>query len=156
MGETESICRIDIEGGIDKLSMLLDHIYETQNPEICQLFPSQIDTMTYPLSIRDFKYIIANKKIECLQMCNKDLSVRHLKLLSPALAKNMPTILSIMDTDIGDEGVTVIADSVKGTTSLRHLAFINIGMTKVSCEVLGQALCCSKVQILIVYKNKLG
>ena len=150
---------IGAKESINPFFMLFDHIHESQNPEVCQLLPSEIDTLNFPLSTRNviaMKYIIANKKLEWLQLRNEGLSVHHLKLLTPALTKNMPTQLSIMDTDIGDEGVTVIADSVKGTTALAILSFINIGMTEVSCEVLGQALCCSKVGGLTVRQNKLG
>ena len=150
---------IRAEESVNPFFMLFDHIHESQNPEICQLLPSTIDTLNFPLStcnVIAMKYIIANKKLEWLQLRNEGLSVHHLKLLSPALTKNMPTQLSIMDTDIGDEGVTVVADSVKGTTALAILSFINIRMTEVSCEVLGQALCCSKVGGLTVRQNKLG
>ena len=89
-------------------------------------------------------------------MRNKGLSVHHLKLLTPALAKNMLTVLVIRDTSIGDEGVTVVADAIKGTTSLRMLSFVNVGMTEVSAKVLGEALCNSNVQVLMVSQNKLG
>ena len=145
--------------GINPFFMLFDHIHESQNPDICKLLPSRINTMDYPLSTRDviaIKYIIINKKLEWLQIRNKGLSLRHLKLLALALARNVPTALTVIDTSIGDEGVIVIADSIKGTTSLCFLSFVNIGMTEVSAEVLGQALCCSNVEILSVCQSKLG
>ena len=167
-GETEAarvsyntpLIRIKEERGSTNICrMLFDHIYESQNPESLQLLPSTIGTMNYQLSTRDIiamKYIIANKKLKRFQMRNEGLSVRHLKLLAPALTKNMPTQLSIRDTNIGDEGVSVIANSVKGSTTCTLLFLVNIGMTKVSTEVLGQALCRSSVQTLIVCQNKLG
>ena len=148
-----------MKGSINPFFMLFDHIHESQNPDIYQLLPSKISTMDYPLSTRDviaMKYIIANKKFKWLKMRNEGLSVRHLKLLTPALTKNMPTQLSIRETNIGDKGVTVIADSIKGTTSLHFLAVNDTGMTEASVEVLGQALCCSNIQGLIVSQNKLG
>ena len=149
------------KANIDPFLMLFDYIHESQNPDICQLLTSEIGTTNYLLSTRDviaIKYIIFNKKLKYFSMRNEDLSVRHLKLLTPALAKNTPAQLGIRDTNIGDEGVAVIADSIKGTTSLRILAFINniIGMIKVGAEVLGQALYHSKVQSLVVCENKLG
>ena len=61
-------------------------------------------------------------------MRNKGLSVHHLKLLTQALAKNMLTVLVIRDTSIGDEGVTVVADAIKGTTSLRMLSFVKVAV----------------------------
>ena len=50
--------------------MLFDHIHESQNPEVCQLLPSEIDTMDYSVSTRDviaMKYqqktrIVSNEK----------------------------------------------------------------------------------------------
>ena len=151
--------RLGEKGVIHSHFMLFDHILESQNPEVCQLLPSEIDTMDYQVSTRDviaMKYIISNKKLELFQMRNKGLSVHHLKLLTPALAKNMLTVLVIRDTSIGDEGVTVVADAIKGTTSLRMLSFVNVGMTEVSAKVLGDALCNSNVQVLMVSQNKLG
>ena len=126
--------------------------------DICLSLPSNLKTSIFPLSYRDIialKYIIANKKFKLLQLRDESLSVRHLKLLTPALTKNMPTRLSIININIGDEGVAVIADSIKGTNSLSHLALINIGITEVSANVLGQALCCSSVVLLSVSQNKL-
>ena len=145
-------------GKVNPFLMLFDYIHESQNPEICQLLPSDIGITHFPLSTRiviALKYVIANKKLKFLLLKNVILSVRHLKILAPALTKNMPAELSICDTSIGDEGVTVIADLIKGTT-FNLLAFMNIGMTEVSAEVLGQAFCHSNVEELTVCENKLG
>ena len=61
--------RLGEKGVIHSHFMLFDHIHE-QNPEVCQLLPSEIYTMDYPVSTRDaiaMKYqqktrIVSNEK----------------------------------------------------------------------------------------------
>ena len=152
---SEKINKVDV----NPLSMLFNHAYESQNPEICQLLPSAIDTHKCPLSTRDIiaiAYIISKKKVEWLNLRNDDLSVSHLKLLAPALKENMPNKLNIVNTSIGDDGITIIANSIKGTTSLTALTIANNGMTDVSAKVLGQALCYSTIMALFLHANKIG
>ena len=152
---SEKINKVDV----NPLSMLFNHAYESQNPEICQLLPSAIDTHKCPLSTRDIiaiAYIISKKKVEWLNLRNDDLSVSHLKLLAPALKENMPNKLNIVNTSIGDDGITIIANSIKSTTSLTALTIANNGMTDVSAKVLGQALCYSTIMALFLHANKIG
>ena len=149
--------------GIDKWKqvnpdlMVLCSLYESQKPELCQILPPSFRIVLLPLTTRDciaLRYIISHKKLEQLQVRGM-LQCDLFRIMAPALKLNMPKELQMIHTNIQDEGITMIAEAIYGT-SIMELTVSDCGMTEAGAEVLSSALCSSQIKYLSVSRNKIG
>ena len=110
---------------------MLCSLHESQKPELCQILPPSFGIVLLPLTTRDciaLRYIISHKKLEQLQVRGM-LQCDLFRIMTPALKLNMPKELQMIHTDIQDEGITMIAEAICGT-SIMELTLSDCGMTE--------------------------
>lgn len=141
--------------------MMLHSIYESQDPELCQILPRRLQVTGLPIAAREctaLKFIIAHKKLELLQVSQQEdslLPCELLRIFAPSLKLNMPKYIHMMGIDMQGEGVKIIAEAIN-ETHIETLAFEGCVITGKGSKELSEALCGSKIMTFSLTQTKIG
>ena len=75
-------------------SMVLNSVYESQTPELCEMLPPDLMLFGRTLTTRDciaLRYIISHRRLEQLELSS--LNFGSFKMIVPGLKLNMPSVL---------------------------------------------------------------
>jgi len=82
-------------------SMVLNSVYESQTPELCEMLPPNLVLLGLTPTTRDciaLRYIISHRRLEQLEL--NDLNFVSFKMIVPGLRLNMPNDLALIRADI--------------------------------------------------------
>ena len=137
-------------------SMVLNSVYESQTPELCEMLPPNLMLVALTLTTRDciaLRYIISHRRLEKLQVSY--LNFDSFKMIVPGLRLNMPNCLLLTRADIREEGIASLANKIsEAPVTELHLSVC--GITEEGANILSRGLCGSRLRKLSLGHNSIG
>ena len=142
--------------GFNPDSMVLNSVYESQTPELCEMLPPNLMLRGLTLTTRDciaLRYIISHRRLEQLELGG--LNFHSFKMIVPGLRLNMPNHLMLVHADIREEGIALLADKIS-EAPVTELHLVECGITEEGANILSHGLCGSRLRKLYLTHDSIG
>ena len=139
-----------------KKSMVLNSVYESQTPELCGMLPSNLILIGLSPTNRDcvaLRNIISHRRLERIELSNFNFD--SFKMIVPGLRLNMPNHLTLIQADIREEGIALLADKIS-EVPVTTLYLQACGITEEGANILSCGLCGSGLRKLSLSHNSIG